>query len=129
MHMSRVGCCAGVPAASTKEADLFRDPLWKDPVLDSFGVAPGLPGPATKPQQPMGSMPLGAPLNVGGGLDDMFGGPPSRPAGSLGGGPLPLRLAPPPPGSHAMQFSPKKPLLQPPLGKQRSQTSQQDSLI
>ncbi|CAL5225210.1 g7994 [Coccomyxa viridis] len=115
----------GVPAA--KEVDLFKDPGWQDPVLNTFGGAPALP--STTFQQPMGSMGSATPSNLGAGLDDFFGAPPSRPAGALGGGPLPPRLAPPPPGSHAVQFSPKKPPVQLPLGRQPSQASQQDSLI
>ena len=112
---------AGVPAA--KEIDLFKDPSWQDPVLDSLGGAPGLP--ASHPEQAGRGRATGAPSDLGAGLGDIFGGPPPRPAMAPGGGPLPPRLAPPPPGSHAVQFSPKKP----PLGRQLSQASQQDSLI
>jgi hypothetical protein len=67
-----------------------------------------------------------SPAALGAGLDDMFGGPPLRQAGSMGGAPLPPRLAPPPPGSQAVQFTPKKPPTVAPLGRQ---TSQPDSLI
>ncbi len=119
--------CTGVPAASAeKEDDLFKDPGWQDPVLASFAAGPSMPGHHTNAQQSSGGALSASPAHSGPGLDDIFGGAPSRPAGSMGGVPLPPRLAPPPPGSQAVQFAPKKSPTVAPLGRQ---TSQPDSLI
>lgn len=131
----------GVPATPTQEDDLFKDPGWQDPVLSAFGAGPGLPGPSQAAQQSMsghhgmgasmgGRPPAARPLGdaPGTGLDDIFGFPASKPASLGSGGPLPPRLAPPPPGSHPVQYSPAK-MGQAQHSRKASLSSQQDSLI
>ena len=121
---------------------MFKDPGWQDPVLGAFAAGPGLPGPSQAAQQslsghhgigasmggrPPAARPLGD-LPAGAGLDDIFGVPASKPAGLSSGGPLPPRLAPPPPGSHPVQYSPAK-LSQAQHSRKASLSSQQNSLI
>ena len=137
--------CAGVPAAPTQEDDLFKDPGWQDPVLGAFGAGAGLTGASQAAQQSLsgphghgmganmgGRRPAARPLGgpPGAGLDGILGVPASKPASVSSEGSLPPRLAPPPPGSTPVHFSPVK-LGQGPAQHSRkaSLSLQQDSLI